>query len=138
MATSNPQNYVQTLKAADGKRIPYWHGWSDEIHTGLMSATTNHQLAVPVGANFCHIIVNSGAIYLDITNPITSIPTGFSKGTMKLLDNQEANYFYLPIGTANLNIYNSGATAVPVTVIFGRTRRMYQDVGAEFPKGDFG
>ena len=136
--SSNPQNYVHTLVTADGDKIPCWHGWSDEIYTGLLSATTNHQLAVPTGANFCHIIVNSGTMYIDITQAISTIPTGFTKGTLKLMDNQEANYFYLPIGTSHINIYNAGTGTVPVTVVFGRSRRMYQDVDAEFPKGDFG
>jgi len=135
---SNPQNYVQILSTADGNHIPCWHGWTDEIYTGILSATTNYAVTVPTGANFCHVVVNSGTMYIDITNAITSIPSGFTKGTVKLIDNQETNYYYIPIGTTSVNIYNAGATTSPATIVFGRTRAMYQDINKAFPKGDFG
>jgi hypothetical protein len=136
--TTRPQNYVDLLESSNGNNLGVWNGWTTEMYTGKLTTGTNHTLSVPTGANMCHIVVNSGTVYLDIENAITSIPSSFTKGTMKLMDNQEANYYYLPIGTTSLNIYNDGASVSPVTVTFGRTRRMYQDVGDAFPVGDFG
>ena len=135
--TTRPQNYIKNIKDINNKNIPGWHFFADETYTSIMAPTTAYAIPIPVGCNFCKVISNFGQVFIDPVAAITAIPTSFAKTTIRLIDLQGDNYFYLKIGSTNFNIYNHGTAATEVTIIFGRTLNQLQDAGTPaIPCGD--
>jgi hypothetical protein len=91
--------------------------FTSNMKTGVMLPGQSISVPIPANMSWCYLIFDDGEVLVDLSNPITQIPSDFANSTTRLMETNTACKFALTAGMSNVHLYNISRSVV-ISLVF--------------------